>query len=635
MNPVIFPSSRSPAGATDEPPGRAERGGTQDAFASLLAELDVRTAPAEAPPMGRARDEGAPVRPQGLTGRMASAAATGEMREMAAALVEGAAPPETASSSKGPLAAAPEPPAAERELAALLARPAAGSTEGASRPPPQAALRVRLEATVLADAGAQGEGAAVQPDVLREVRTEVRPEVRPDVKARAASPSLGRAITPAPALSLALPGSPAPATEALAPGALSPAQETPPAPAAPVVEESVPAAPDVGAAAAPSISLPSAAMIGALGPVSAPGLEEEGASAPSTGPLALVAPQGDMAPDEAALPAAKVVLCETHFAPVTPRDLRAVAAMPSAALPSATPPSATLPSAVLPPANMLSAAAAMPPADGLRVPAPEDSPTPLSRDGAAAATPAVAVEADMPASAPRPPLAALARLGARESTTILDGPSPEGRAETLSPLRDTARAERREATRFEREAPALATGGTAPAAILPTAPPLPGAAPSPAAVQLGAAIAEAVRADVPPAPLPGEAAQARGPVRILEIQLHPVELGLVTVRLRTGRNGLEIHVHAARAETARLLEQDRSSLLATLVEADAGPLDLTISQTGMPAPLTGDDAFAPVERDRPGGDEPRDGQPGDSDPRRKRQQNGQAPFRAADSGAAD
>lgn len=598
MNPVIFPSTRSPAGAGDEPHGRPERGGTQDAFASLLAELDVRTAPAEAPPMGRAQGENAPALPQGLTRRMTSAATVDPMGEAPAALAEGAAVPEAAS----------EPPAAEAELAALLARPAPGSTDRASRPPLPAPLLVRLEGTVPADAAARSEDEAA------------RPEVRPDMRGRTAPPSLARAIASVAVLSVALPASPPlSAEEALASGPFSPAHLPAPAPAAPTVEEPAPA-PPVVEATAPSICLLPAAMIAALGPVSAPGLEEEGASAPSTG-LALVAPEGDIPPEEAPLPAAKVVLCETHFAPVTPRDLRAAAAKAPAAIPLA-----PISPAPISPASVPQAGAA-------RVPAPDVGSAPLFRDSAAVATPAFAAEADMPAIAPRPPLAVPVRLDAREVAPALDQPTPENRAETLSPPRDTVRAERREAARTEREAPPVALGATASAGALPAAPPLPGAPPSPAAVQLGAAIADAVRADVPSAPVPGEAAQARGPVRILEIQLHPVELGLVTVRLRTGRNGLEIHVHAARAETARLLEQDRSSLLATLVEA--GPLDLTISQTGMPAPLTGDDAFAPVERDRPGGDEPRDGQPGDSDPRRKRQQNEKAPFRAADSGAAD
>lgn len=357
-------------------------------------------------------------------------------------------------------------------------------------------------------------------------------------------------------------------------------------------------------APSPTICVLSAAMIGALGPVAAPGLEEA-TSSPSPLPLATAAPRGETAPDEAPLAGAKVVLCETHFAPVTPRDLRPRAAMPPAEQPV------------------------------LRGPAPDAGRAPLSSEEATVPASAIAIEADMPTIAPRPTLAVPVRPGASEKVAAVDLPPRESRAEAAPPPRQTAAAERVEAVRVEREAPAVATGGTAPAVTLSTVPPLPGAAPSPAAVQLGAAIAEAVRADVPAALLAGETMPARGPVRILEIQLNPLELGLVTVRLRTGRNGLEIHVHAARAETARLLEQDRSSLLATLVEADTGPLDLTISQTGMPAPLTGDDAFAPTERDRSGGDEPRDGQPGDSDPRRKRQQNGQAPFRAADSGAAD
>ncbi len=116
------------------------------------------------------------------------------------------------------------------------------------------------------------------------------------------------------------------------------------------------------------------------------------------------------------------------------------------------------------------------------------------------------------------------------------------------------------------------------------------AAATPAA-QLGEAIARSGAAV--PAP---EAGAAAGPVRILEIQLHPVELGMVTVRLRSGRDGLEVRVRAARPETARLLESDRAGLLAQLCGEGFGAVDLVIAGAGPAATLTGHDAVAPRGR---------------------------------------
>lgn len=635
MTSVIFSSARAPAGAADELSGRPERSGTQDAFASLLAEMDVRTAPQDAP-MERANGEGSAALPQGLTGRRAAVVPMSAMEQAAM-------PAETASLPRALPAVAPETPAADGELAALLARPVFDDGDMASRPPASGTLRPALDGDVPASALARREGAAVLPEARTSATLPANarplaptPTFNPAPTSNPAPPLSAQVSTPAlPSAQVAALVSP-PSAQVATPVSLPSAQvatlvspqstpvstlpplldapasvslaedEVPRRDLAPQPHEtaSPPAAPEAEMAPSPTICVLSAAMIGALGPVVAPGLEEA-TSSPSPIPLATAATRGETAPEEAPLAGAKVVLCETHFAPVTPRDLRPRAAMPPAEQPV------------------------------LRGPASDAGRAPLSSKGATVPASAIAVEADMPTTAPRPTLAVPVRPGASEKVAAVELPPRESRAEAATASRQTAGAERAEAVRVEREAPAVATGGTAPTVTLSTVPPLPGAAPTPAAVQLGAAIAEAVRADVPAALLAGETMPARGPVRILEIQLNPLELGLVTVRLRTGRNGLEIHVHAARAETARLLEQDRSSLLATLVEADTGPLDLTISQTGMPAPLTGDDAFAPTERDRSGGDEPRDGQPGDSDPRRKRQQNGQAPFRAADSGAAD
>nr|WP_281493702.1 flagellar hook-length control protein FliK [Ancylobacter koreensis] len=160
------------------------------------------------------------------------------------------------------------------------------------------------------------------------------------------------------------------------------------------------------------------------------------------------------------------------------------------------------------------------------------------------------------------------------------------------------------------------------------------------ALQLADAIAEAVRVggtDATPAAA-GTPPLARGPVRVLEIQLHPVELGLVTVRLRTGRNGLEVQIHAAREETARLIESDRARLLDTLAEQGSGPIDLLIARPGTAAGLTGYDAQprhsdsradAPSRRDAPAGEDP------DPDSRRRRQDHDEPSHPAADADRND
>lgn len=52
-----------------------------------------------------------------------------------------------------------------------------------------------------------------------------------------------------------------------------------------------------------------------------------------------------------------------------------------------------------------------------------------------------------------------------------------------------------------------------------------------------------------------------GPVlRVLEIQLEPAELGTVSVRMSLRGNALEVHLAADRADTARLVQQDRDAL---------------------------------------------------------------------------
>lgn len=388
--------------------------------------------------------------------------------------------------------------------------------------------------------------------------------------------------------------------------------------------EEVPAtASAAGTDMSPSTSPLPPAMFAALLP--APSALPEEADVPEgTSDPAMVATLEEGATlDEAPVPTAKVVLCETHFAPVLPReagptppfapDQAKAAQSPSVALPPAVEAEVQATTVAVPAATI--AAASTSAASAL---AASEGPAALSERRPAARVVAMAAQA----GEALPP----------SSDTV----PAEERPTARMPARAAAGAERaRGAPEIAAETPTPApVAGSAASTPAPVAAPA-GAAPSPAAVQLGSVLAEAVRAEAPGSSAAGVAMPARGPVRVLEIQLRPLELGLVTVRLRTGRNGLEIHVHAARAETARLLEQDRASLIATLADADAGPLDLTISQTGLPPRLTGEDAFAPADWERREGSGSREGNSGDSDPRRRRRQDEDAAFRAVDGGAAE
>ncbi|WAC29017.1 flagellar hook-length control protein FliK [Ancylobacter sp. SL191] len=247
----------------------------------------------------------------------------------------------------------------------------------------------------------------------------------------------------------------------------------------------------------------------------------------------------------------RILLRETHFAPVTTVEAAKVAL------------AGTAPAFQLPDSAGTDASPALAPAM-----------VPVLPETAPAAMP----ETRLPRAEPARP------------ATAGETPDPDAaRDETAIP--ETApRAVRREETRaaLAVETPALG------AASAPAAAPTPVAAPTSLAPVLGTP-SEQVGAAIQRAgalPFGGGGAfetAARGPVRILEIQLHPVELGVVTVRLRNGRDGLEIRVQAARAETAQLLAQDRGALLASLSEHGHAPADLTITSISASAGLTGHD----------------------------------------------
>ncbi len=66
------------------------------------------------------------------------------------------------------------------------------------------------------------------------------------------------------------------------------------------------------------------------------------------------------------------------------------------------------------------------------------------------------------------------------------------------------------------------------------------------------------------------------PVKVLQIQLQPADLGTVTVRLELKQSELEVHVEASRAETADMLRSDKDALSNLLRSAgynvDAGSI---------------------------------------------------------------
>jgi len=66
------------------------------------------------------------------------------------------------------------------------------------------------------------------------------------------------------------------------------------------------------------------------------------------------------------------------------------------------------------------------------------------------------------------------------------------------------------------------------------------------------------------------------PLKVLTIQLHPVELGAVTVRIALKNDALELRIDAGRRETARLLDADRESLSGLLRSAGYSVDALTV-----------------------------------------------------------
>jgi len=73
---------------------------------------------------------------------------------------------------------------------------------------------------------------------------------------------------------------------------------------------------------------------------------------------------------------------------------------------------------------------------------------------------------------------------------------------------------------------------------------------------------------------PGQ--QAGGPVRVLHIQLHPADLGSVSVRMRLVGDGIEVHMRASDARTVQMLQNDSEALTSVLRAAGYRPEVVTL-----------------------------------------------------------
>ncbi|MGO4707477.1 flagellar hook-length control protein FliK [Microvirga sp. 2MCAF38] len=85
---------------------------------------------------------------------------------------------------------------------------------------------------------------------------------------------------------------------------------------------------------------------------------------------------------------------------------------------------------------------------------------------------------------------------------------------------------------------------------------------------------------------------SEGVVRMLNIQLHPAELGVVTVKMRLAGDRIEMELHVQADETAQLLRKDSEKLSALLRTSGYRPDVLTVHILGTDGALQ-DSAFGP------------------------------------------
>lgn len=250
-----------------------------------------------------------------------------------------------------------------------------------------------------------------------------------------------------------------------------------------------------------------------------------------------------------AVPAREAALPLGAGAPAASAPTGGPAVAPSAIAPSAIAP--TVPQAVAP---VPQAGAPMLPAGSLPAPSAEPSGEPRRAEAAPATTETATV-----ASPTAQRLAGQALPVEAAQSTAGDVLTAEaGPRETIAPV-------------------ATAPGGTLPSAAL---------------GEPVRQVAEAVAAELarPAAPATTAAATpgTEGPLRLLTIQLRPMDLGTVLVRMRLRDGQLEMSLHASREETAALLRQDGALLTDLLRSSGYQPDTITIASNGAGAPSQGE-----------------------------------------------
>ena len=108
--------------------------------------------------------------------------------------------------------------------------------------------------------------------------------------------------------------------------------------------------------------------------------------------------------------------------------------------------------------------------------------------------------------------------------------------------------------------------------------------------QVIARVRDAVAADAPAATATANVTEtyvASAPVKVLRVELHPVELGEVTVRLSMKGDVVHVHLEAVRHETAALLGHDKDALAQALHGAglvfDGMTVAVTVKADAQPA----------------------------------------------------
>jgi flagellar hook-length control protein FliK len=118
-----------------------------------------------------------------------------------------------------------------------------------------------------------------------------------------------------------------------------------------------------------------------------------------------------------------------------------------------------------------------------------------------------------------------------------------------------------------------------------------------AAVDLAASRAEAV-----PELGSDKPNEISAPTKILHIELRPVELGSITVKLRLSQGGMEIRLEASRAETAQMLANDKDALR-EVIKASGYSIDaVSVETVHIDAPASDRQAGQDnASNERPGG----------------------------------